>query len=295
VFCGTTNADAYLGDETGNRRFWPVKVGAIDVEGLKRDRDQLWAEAVAAFRAEEKWWLDRDVERAAAEEQAERRTEDVWEAKIVEWAERQVSPFVLSDALQDAVGVPLDRQDRSAQMRGAAALKANGWQRVQRDRKWVYLRPETVYFGHEVGAEAGVGAGVGVEKTEEPQGFHQPHQPYQALEINGSSVASDVRTAEKVGWCGEVGAAEVPPPRPDWRDSGAWLALFREAGTSRNRRLTLALAWGEAAGCQVDTSGGKLDLLMPQDLPDVPAKFALLKQARDASIIVRTFDRGARH
>ena len=61
VFAGTTNADTYLGDETGNRRFWPVKVGHIDLAGLREVRDQLWAEAVAAFKAGEKWWLTADA------------------------------------------------------------------------------------------------------------------------------------------------------------------------------------------------------------------------------------------
>jgi len=50
VLWGTTNGDGYLKDETGGRRYLPVKVGRIDIERLEADRDQLWAEAVKAFK-----------------------------------------------------------------------------------------------------------------------------------------------------------------------------------------------------------------------------------------------------
>lgn len=49
VFYGTTNQDKYLVDETGNRRFKPVKVGQLDFKKLAEDKDQLWAEALFIF------------------------------------------------------------------------------------------------------------------------------------------------------------------------------------------------------------------------------------------------------
>src|SRR5262249_42604988 len=44
VFAGSVNDSEYLKDDTGARRFWPVRCGRIDLDGIRRDKDQLWAE-----------------------------------------------------------------------------------------------------------------------------------------------------------------------------------------------------------------------------------------------------------
>ena len=50
VFAGSVNPEGgYLKDATGGRRFWPVLCTTIDVERLRADRDQLWAEARDRF------------------------------------------------------------------------------------------------------------------------------------------------------------------------------------------------------------------------------------------------------
>jgi putative DNA primase/helicase len=40
VLFGTVNDPEYLRDPTGNRRFWPVKVGKIDLAALSRDGER---------------------------------------------------------------------------------------------------------------------------------------------------------------------------------------------------------------------------------------------------------------
>ena len=68
VFIGSTNDDAYLRDETGNRRFWPVKVKQMDVEGLcEGSRPDLGRGLVEFYRDGVQWWMSPDMEAKAQE------------------------------------------------------------------------------------------------------------------------------------------------------------------------------------------------------------------------------------
>jgi hypothetical protein len=61
VFLGTTNDMGVVKEDDG-RRYWPIEVLEIDVPAIEAVRDQLWAEAVAAYKGGERWWLDTDKE-----------------------------------------------------------------------------------------------------------------------------------------------------------------------------------------------------------------------------------------
>lgn len=57
VFGGCTNSAEFLTDATGGRRFWILEpTQPIDIQAVKRHRDQLWAEAVAAYHKGDQWW-----------------------------------------------------------------------------------------------------------------------------------------------------------------------------------------------------------------------------------------------
>ena len=86
VFGGSINLQKYLKDETGGRRFWPARCGHMNLDALRRDRDQLWAEAVVRYERGELWWLDTaDLIADAAGEQEERLQADPWETAIETW------------------------------------------------------------------------------------------------------------------------------------------------------------------------------------------------------------------
>jgi hypothetical protein len=136
LFIGTTNKAAYLRDETGGRRFWPVKVGdRIDVEALAHDRDQLFAEAVHLFRQKKPWWPDRDFEAEHIRPEQDARYEaDAWEeavahylarvAKEKEEAKRRTT--VLQVAVQ-GLGFDRSKVGRAEQNRIMAVFERLGW------------------------------------------------------------------------------------------------------------------------------------------------------------------------
>lgn len=127
IFAGTTNKDTWLKDETGGRRFWPVKVGQIDVAGLERDRAQLWAEAVAAFKAGERWWLEGEVEAEAREQQSQRQIDDPWTGDVLRLV-AGLREVCIPDVLNGLGKKPEDRT-RADSDRVADVLKRNGWRR----------------------------------------------------------------------------------------------------------------------------------------------------------------------
>lgn len=150
VFVGTTNMAQYGKDETGLRRIWPFEVGAIDLAGLRADREQIWAEAVKLYDDGVSWWVDGNrvvidpeetpklapyfsapvTERALFDRQAEDRMQiDAWQYPIAEWwSQNNGLPYVTtSDVLTDALKIERSRWTKPEQMRVAAILVRMGF------------------------------------------------------------------------------------------------------------------------------------------------------------------------
>jgi predicted P-loop ATPase len=144
IFIGTCNRDAYLKDETGGRRFWPVRCGVIDISALRRDRDQIWAEAQHEFAAGAHWWLeDTTVMASAVEEQAQRFEGDPWAEVITEWSATRETISV-GEVLELGLKRPKAQWTQADKNRVAGCLRFAGWQRFQQrtenGREWRYRR-----------------------------------------------------------------------------------------------------------------------------------------------------------
>lgn len=129
IFAGSTNKSDYLRDETGNRRFWPVKIGReCDVDALARDRDQLWSETFELYNAGEIWWLTGDAERVAQRQQEDRVSQDAWEGSVMQYL-IGMSEVSVSQIAINALEIEVGRVDRASTNRITAILATNGWVR----------------------------------------------------------------------------------------------------------------------------------------------------------------------
>lgn len=141
VFCGTTNEAHYLADSTGNRRFWPVRVGRIDLDRLRKDAPQLVGEAVARYQEGARWWFDdadpRDeaILRLAEAEQVRRVGGLLWDEIAADLADK-----LIAGELAEAAGGVADSIGRFsvAQMR-AWLLQLTGGDLEVSDTAWLRI------------------------------------------------------------------------------------------------------------------------------------------------------------
>ena len=88
VMCGTTNRDDFLNDSTGSRRFWVVPVTKdIDHELIASIRDKVFGEALYLYESGEKWYGDKDFNKAVAENNDNFTEEDILESRVADFIE----------------------------------------------------------------------------------------------------------------------------------------------------------------------------------------------------------------
>lgn len=142
IFIGTVNPEVsgYLKDTTGNTRYWPVKVNRIDMVGLRKAREQLFAEAVVKYRAGEPLYLQGEEITASVAEQASRETDDPWLNWIAEYVrDRPYQPISVEDVWTFAFGGERKTLSRRELTRITNCLSKMEYQRAYMDSRYLYV------------------------------------------------------------------------------------------------------------------------------------------------------------
>jgi hypothetical protein len=155
VFVGTTNEKELLSDTTGNRRFLPIMVTKADREYIKANRDQLWAEAKAAYVKDGVFW---QAEKYSSEAHKNYRQREVWEEDIAEWlytadevdgkcpADKEY--LTTKEILDNAVRLDISKKDPRAYTRVAKAMTDLGYEqkkpRIDRMSTKVWVKKDKV-------------------------------------------------------------------------------------------------------------------------------------------------------
>jgi putative DNA primase/helicase len=131
IFIGTVNEDTFLSDATGNRRFWPVAVQKVDIEFVLRNRDAIWAAAVALESAGYcHWFEDESLVEPAHEAFI---VQDPWHDIILTYVQGQkrvTNEEVFKFAICAGVlNVDMSKYTKGAQMQIADTLKRLGCKR----------------------------------------------------------------------------------------------------------------------------------------------------------------------
>lgn len=151
IFIMTTNDRSFLSDTTGNRRYGVVEVGQIDIEAVRRDSLQLWAQARVLF---EKEGIDhRSVEQLSAEENKKYMYSDPWDEVVASWLESRErepeaarQPLTAGNILSFAIGASTARVSPADGRRLSAVMERLGYRqgstRIAEKKVKLYVKVE---------------------------------------------------------------------------------------------------------------------------------------------------------
>ena len=142
-FCGTTNKAEFITDATGSRRFWPLHVGKMNFDWTQHNREQLWAEAVVAYKNGEKWWLEDETQEALNTQSSEFRQYDPWQEILERYITHNGINCSTTDLMEQALKLEKYQMTKVSEMRVADIMRQLGYERVRRrvfgDRKYVWV------------------------------------------------------------------------------------------------------------------------------------------------------------
>ncbi|MDP2271271.1 MAG: virulence-associated E family protein [Archangium sp.] len=155
IIVGTTNGKQMLEDPTGNRRYWPVEILTpdIDLQWVEENREQLFAEALAIYRAadtcpacaadrrnkrceDHQWWLTKEEEELLKQHQQDFEVDPhPWFDVLHHWIEK-TNPTSLTTAqvLQYGVDQKVEHFKPIGSDQIAQLMDRLGWKKTRDGR-----------------------------------------------------------------------------------------------------------------------------------------------------------------
>lgn len=156
LFIGTSNKDEIFADETGNRRWFPVKVKKADITRLENDREMLWAEGAKMFKENGIQNYYENANYLATGIRDEFMISDVWERDINEWLDKKdidgVTPrscefLQIADIMKDVFGINSKDMKKFDELRIGKILRKFGYEKHvrringQNTKVWIATLP----------------------------------------------------------------------------------------------------------------------------------------------------------
>lgn len=141
VLTGSTNEKEYLPpDESGHRRIWPAECGRIDMEALKADREQLWAEAATLYHGGYPTWVLPEQIEMFTLQQESRVIKDAWFDLIGKFITSLVIEHISVDEIFEKLEIKPRDRNNATRKRIKDTLRYHNWYEtkdpVTKSRAW---------------------------------------------------------------------------------------------------------------------------------------------------------------